>query len=86
MKQLLVEIIRRVGKLALIFWVFLTLIVILFLVTDKPNTKGISQRDLLDYRTISIWFVSIFIASKIFYWFYVRVSKTNLSHKRKNSN
>ena len=61
-KKLLEIIFTAVACLAFALWGLLTIAVVLFLLARwaNPNTKGISNRDLLDYMYISLVLLPIY--------------------------
>ena len=67
-KKLLEIIFTGVALLAFAFWGLLTIAVVLFLLERwaNPNTKGISNRDLLDYMYISLVLLPIYGAWLVF--------------------
>ena len=67
-KKLLEIIFTGVALLAFALWGLLTIAVILFLLGRwaDPHTKGISDRDLLDYLYISLVLVPIYGAWLVF--------------------
>lgn len=71
MMKTFVKILKTVGLAALIIWLLLTAIVLIFLF-DKwihPNLKSISKIDLVDYKNLSIWLLIIFTGSRLLTWF-----------------
>lgn len=77
MKQFLKRIVRAIGWAALILWLLLTLLVLVFLIDrwNNPGVKSISDRDLLDYVNFSIWLLGFFAASRLIIWFTVSGQK-----------
>ncbi len=61
------QIAKYIGLITLIIWVLLSIVVVIFLFDrwNDPQTKSISNHDLLDYISISIWFLMVFGISKL---------------------
>ncbi|MEY2918221.1 MAG: hypothetical protein RIS73_1935, partial [Bacteroidota bacterium] len=62
MAKTFTKILKIVGLVAIILWVLLTAVVLIFLFDRwmHPGMKGISKVDLITYKNLSIWLLIIF--------------------------
>jgi len=74
MKKDLISATRIIGRLSLIIWGVLSLIVIFFLIDARlhPHEKGISIADILDYAKISAILLLLFAICKLLYYINVK--------------
>jgi|GEM_PF-3322630 len=59
--------IRHIGKIVLWIWLFLTAIVIMFLIHRfrNPGWKSISDTDLIDYAKFSCLLLGVYVVTKL---------------------